>query len=96
MESYNADRKQIDVVFEMSLDLTTYKRQVYNLIDLIADIGGLTSSCLVVFQILMTLVKYRDLEWYLVSKLFKAKELIVEMSSDSDMHSQDSDNGTAS
>ena len=65
------------------------------MVDLISDIGGLTSSCLVIFKILLLLIKYRDLEWYLVSKLFKAKELIAELSSDSDMHSDNSDTGPA-
>ena len=69
----------------MDLDLTIYNRKVYTLIDWFSDIGGLTSSCLVILKIMMLLIKYRDVEWYLVSKLYTAKELLVDIESDSDM-----------
>ena len=89
MDNIRADRYQLSVVFEMDYDITNYNRKVYTLIDWFSDIGGLTSSCLVTLKILMLLIKNRDVEWYLVSKLYTAKELLVDISSDSDMHISD-------
>ena len=90
MDNIKVDRHQLGVVFEMEPDLISYDRKVYTLVEWFSDIGGLASSCIVSLKIVMLLIKYRDVEWYIVSRLFTAKELLTGLSSDSDMYSQDS------
>ena len=94
MDNIEIDRHQLGIVFEIDPDLTSITRKMYTLVDWFSDIGGLTSSCLVSLKLALLLVKYKDLEWYLVSKLYKPKELIADMSSDSDMNESISDGET--
>lgn len=41
------DNVWVSITVEMDRDLTTYERTVYNLLDLLADIGGLMGSLFV-------------------------------------------------
>ena len=57
----------------MDPDVITYERSVYNIVEFISDAGGLASACLILLQGLVMLFRYRELEWYMVSKLFTKK-----------------------
>ena len=94
MDNIEIDRHQLGIVFEIDPDLTSINRKMYTLVDWFSDIGGLTSSCLVSLKLALLLVKYKDLEWYLVSKLYKPKELVADISSDSDINESISDGET--
>ena len=63
------------VVFEMDLDMTSYDRRVYTVLDWLSDVGGLAGAMFAGIRVLSLLFLSNDLEWYLISKLYKRDQL---------------------
>ena len=64
------DLVHMGVIFEMDLDATTVDRVVYSVVDWLSDLGGLSSTLISIFTGLFFLLKYNNLDFYMVSKLY--------------------------
>ena len=62
---------QMEISFEMNLDVLTIQRTYYSLLDVLADIGGLMSITLEIFAICLVIINYQHLENYMAVNLFK-------------------------
>ena len=51
----------------MSLDMVLYERQVYGLIDLLSDVGGLNSALMAMFALFIKLALFQSVDYYLVA-----------------------------
>ena len=70
--SYEKDYyAQFDLSIEMNLDTIQYKRQGYNFLDFISDIGGMQSLLFSTFAFILGCWNYNMLENYMVSRLYK-------------------------
>ena len=69
----------------MNLDMTSYHRKVYTIVDLISDIGGLIIGLGLLFFLLIRIVKLNEMEFYLISKLYTKHELSVNSENDSEV-----------
>ena len=61
------NRDQLGVTFEIKLDMTSFDRRVYTILDWISDVGGLSGAIYAALRILCLLLKANDLDWYLIS-----------------------------
>ena len=59
------------VTFEMDLNHYSIRRDIYNLLDLIGDIGALVYGLFMIFSVLMAFFNFQRLENYLVSHQFQ-------------------------
>ena len=62
------------VTFELSLSLDVYERQVFSLLDILSDIGGLYGSLKVIFYIVITFFQWNGHHMYLMKDMFNAEE----------------------
>ncbi len=70
--SYEKDyHAQFDLIIEMNSSTIEYKRQGYNFLDLISDIGGMQSLLFSVFAVLAGVWNYNMFDNYMVSRLYK-------------------------
>ena len=65
------DYVQMELSFEMNLDLLKIKRTYYDLLDALSDVGGISSLTLSVFGVAILIINHNILENYLAIKLFK-------------------------
>ena len=56
----------------MSLDLTLIERTGYTLLDILSDVGGLMGILFSGITLLLEIINYNHLNYFLISKLFKA------------------------
>ena len=66
---------QFGVVYEMNLDLVTYRRAVYNLLEWVSQIGGLSSALISGYLIVFKVLMYKAIEFHLVERVYKRSEL---------------------
>ena len=59
----------------MNLDLITYRRAVYNLLEWVSQIGGLSSALINVYFIVFKVLMYKAIEFHLVEQVFRRSEL---------------------
>ena len=59
----------------MDLDTVEYKRQGYNFLDLVSDIGGIQSFLLSASALLVGVWNYNMFDNYMVSRLYKLEHL---------------------
>lgn len=65
------DGVQLDVFIEMNFDKKFIKRNIYNYIDLLSDVGGLQSILVSWAAIFLFAFNFNDLENYMVRRLFR-------------------------
>ena len=75
------DDIQLSVVFERDLDLHRVDREVYSVLDLLGDVGGLYEATKMICFTILYLTNFMSFENYLVSELFK-KDLNTESKTD--------------
>jgi hypothetical protein len=61
------------VVFERDLNLYNVDREVYSILDLCSDIGGLFESLRLFFYLVIGLTNFLEFENYMVSALYKKR-----------------------
>ena len=67
------DDVQLALTFELSPDLLVIKRQVYGVLDLLGDLGGLASSLNTTFQGLIIVFQYKAAVSYVSNRTFLVK-----------------------
>ena len=65
------------VTFELSLHLDVYERQVFSLLDILSDIGGLYGALKVIFYIVITFFQWNGHHMFLMKDMFNAEEKSV-------------------
>ena len=63
------------ISYEIDLDMTSYSRKIYSVLDLVSDVGGLAGALFAGMRVLCTVLRSGELELFLVSKLYTKKEL---------------------
>ena len=67
------DSLQVEVAFEMSLDLKKYSRTRYNFLDVLANVGGFMGIFRWIFTVFMGAWNTNALDNFLITKLFKVR-----------------------
>ena len=67
------DSLQVEVAFEMSLDLKKYSRTRYNFLDVLANVGGFMGIFRWIFTVFMGAWNTNALDNFLITILFKAR-----------------------
>ena len=57
----------------MSLDQTLIERTGYTITDILSDVGGLQGALVSGISFILSILNYKNLDNYLVSKLFKSE-----------------------
>ena len=57
-----------------NLDITVLERNVYTILDVLSDVGGLSSALISLVVGIIGLMNYNRLESYMASKVFKIYE----------------------
>lgn len=65
------DNIQYTLSYEMSLNLRTYDREVYNFLDWLGDLGGLYDGIRGIFMIFLGVMTYQRYDTYMVSRLYE-------------------------
>ena len=65
------DETWVSVTIERSLDLQSYERSLYTVLDFLSDIGGFHGMLVLVAATLASAWTFNDFDNYLVSRLFK-------------------------
>ena len=65
----------LGISYEMDLDMISYDRRIYSVLDLVSDVGGLAGALFAAVRIICLVLRFYELEWYLVSKLYTKNEL---------------------
>ena len=63
------------VVYEMDFDMRSYDRRVYNILDWLSDVGGLSGALFAGFGIICGILTFNSMHWFLVEGIFKRKQL---------------------
>ena len=63
------------VIFEMNLDMTSINRVVYSFVDWLSDLGGLSKTITSIVSVFFLMLKYNELDFYMVSKLYTRREV---------------------
>ena len=58
------DNVQLAITYELSQDLTIIRRKVYNLLDLLGDIGGLAGALRALFTVAVIIFQYKAVIGY--------------------------------
>ena len=58
---------QLTLSYEMSLNLRTYDREVYNFLDWLGDMGGLFDGLRGIIMIFLAVLTYKRYDTYMVS-----------------------------
>ena len=64
----------MDVLFEVSLDKSVVLRESLHLLDLLGDIGGVSSLLFGFLQFMLFFINYNHFDSFMTSKLFKIKK----------------------
>ena len=62
---------QMQLSFEMNLDLLKIKRTYYDLLDALSDVGGISSLTLHSFAVVVLILNYKHLDNYMAVNLYK-------------------------
>ena len=57
----------------MSLDQTLIERTGYTITDILSDVGGLQGALVSGISFILSILNYKNLDNYMVSKLFKSE-----------------------
>ena len=68
------DNVWVSVTVEMDLNLSTYERTVYNILDLLADVGGLLGILIAFCAFIVAVENSNHFDTSLTAKLFKIKK----------------------
>ena len=71
MESF--ENMVVSLSFEMSLDQIVIERNIYNVLDLLADIGGFMSIIMGGISFLLAFWNYKNFEYHFLTNFFKVK-----------------------
>ena len=69
------DQWLMGISYEIDLDMTSYDRKIYSVLDLISDVGGLAGAMFAAMRIICLVLRSNELDLYLVSKLYTKNEL---------------------
>ena len=61
----------MELSIEMNLDLLKLKRNYYDLLDTLSDVGGISSLTLNSFAVLVLILNYKHLDNYMAVNLYK-------------------------
>ena len=61
----------IAVTYSVNLDKILINRQVYNVLDMLGDIGGLQYALIIILTFFVMLFNFNDTENFLVSEMFQ-------------------------
>ena len=64
------DRMHVQVTFEFDLTLYRIDRDVYSLLDLIGDLGGLAEGLFIILAIILGLLTFNDFDHFLIEHLY--------------------------
>ena len=59
------------MTYELDLNYYHIHREVYNMLDMLGDIGGLQYALILAFSFLLALLHFQKMENYLVSQMFQ-------------------------
>ena len=62
------------VTYELSLGLEFYDRQVYNLLDILSDIGGLYGALSAIFFFIVSIFQFRGDHMFMMKDVFNSEE----------------------
>ena len=62
--------------------MVSYTRTVYSLLDWFSDIGGISSALTAAFTMLIKVMKFQAVDFYIISRLYKRKQLVEGKTSD--------------
>ena len=65
------DYAQLELSFEVNLDLKIVNRSYYSLLDCLSDIGGILSVLLAGIAFALAVLNYQHIDNFLVANLFK-------------------------
>ena len=65
------DNTWVSVSIEMDLDVMQYERQVYTVLDMLSDVGGLTGILMTVLGTFVATWNHNSFDNFMVSRLFK-------------------------
>ena len=68
--SYFPENIHVVINFAVHYDVQFINRSVYNLSDLIKDVGGLVTGVHGIFLIIVTIIQFQDIHFFMVSKLY--------------------------
>ena len=60
----------IAVTYSVNLDKILINRQVYNVLDMLGDIGGLQYALIIILTFIVMLFNFNETENFLVSEMF--------------------------
>ena len=60
----------IAVTYSLNLDKVIIKRSVYNVLDMLGDIGGLQFALIIILTFALMLLQFNKMDNYLVSEMF--------------------------
>lgn len=86
-----ADNVQLAITYELSSDLRVVKRQVYGLLDLLGDLGGLASSLYSLFFALITVFQYKAAVSYVTNHTFLVRKKASELTQKSNISDDDAE-----
>ena len=76
LRSYEKDDyTQMDVTFEMNLDKKHVIRNMYGILDLLSDVGGIMGIMMSFFAFLAGIFNFKNFDNYMASRLFKIEKL---------------------
>ena len=64
------DRTHMQVTFEFDLTLYRIDRDVYSILDLIGDLGGLAEGLFIILAIILGLLTFNDFDHFLIEHLY--------------------------
>ena len=82
------------VTYEMSLNKDHYTRTVYSSLDWLSDIGGISTAISAMFGLLIKVLMYQEVDFYLISKLYKRKHIVEGKTSDDETVNSDDEKDT--
>ena len=79
------------VVYEMDFDMRSFDRRVYTVLDWLSDVGGLSRAISAGFGMVYGLLTLNSLQWFLIEKIFKRKQLDPEIPDETSSSSDERD-----
>ena len=79
------------VVYEMDFDMRSFDRRVYTVLDWLSDVGGLSRAISAGFGMVYGLLTLNSLQWFLIERIFKRKQLDPEIPDETSSSSDERD-----
>ena len=67
------NRVHLAIAYELNLNLETLDRQVYSLLDLLGDIGGLSEALVFFGSLILFFLQYGQFDDFLTTSLYSAR-----------------------